>query len=51
MARKNYTAEQIIGMLREAEVRLSGGEKRERYVADWVSQNRAIIAGGVNMAV
>ena len=27
MARKNYTAEQIIGMLREAEVRLSGGEK------------------------
>ena len=27
MARKNYTAEQIIGMLREAEVWLSGGEK------------------------
>lgn len=27
MARKNYTAEQIIGMLREAEVRLSQGEK------------------------
>jgi hypothetical protein len=27
MAWKNYTAEQIIGMLREAEVRLSGGEK------------------------
>ena len=27
MARKNYTAEQNIGMLREAEVRLSGGEK------------------------
>ncbi len=27
MARKTYTAEQIIGMLREAEVRLSGGEK------------------------
>jgi hypothetical protein len=27
MARRNYTAEQIIGMLREAEVRLSGGEK------------------------
>lgn len=27
MARKTYTAEQIIGMLREAEVRLSQGEK------------------------
>ena len=27
MARKNYTAEQIIGMLREAEVRLSQGKK------------------------
>ena len=27
MARKNYTAEQIIGMVREAEVRLSSGEK------------------------
>jgi transposase-like protein len=27
MAGQNYTAEQIIGMLREAEVRLSGGEK------------------------
>ena len=27
MARKNYTAEQIIGMLREAEVRFSQGEK------------------------
>lgn len=27
MARKNYTAEQIVGMLREAEVRLSQGEK------------------------
>ena len=27
MARKNYTAEQIIGMLREAEVRLSQGDK------------------------
>lgn len=28
MARKNYTAEQIIGMLRKAEVRLSQGEKQ-----------------------
>ena len=27
MARKDYTAEQAIGMLREAEVRLSQGEK------------------------
>ncbi len=27
MARKRYTPEQIIGMLREAEVRLSQGEK------------------------
>jgi len=27
MARKNYTAERIIGMLREAEVRLWQGEK------------------------
>lgn len=27
MARKRYTAEQIIGLLREAEVRLSQGEK------------------------
>jgi hypothetical protein len=28
MARKNYTAEQIIGMLREAEVRLRRREDR-----------------------
>ncbi len=27
MARKRYTPEQIIGMLRDAEVRLAGGEK------------------------
>lgn len=27
MARKDYTAEQIIGLLREAEVRLGQGEK------------------------
>jgi putative transposase len=27
MARKTYTAEQIIGVLREADVRLSQGEK------------------------
>jgi len=27
MARKRYTPEQVIGMLREAEVRLSQGEK------------------------
>jgi hypothetical protein len=27
MSRKRYTPEQIIGMLREAEVRLSQGEK------------------------
>jgi hypothetical protein len=30
MARKDYTPEQVIGMLREADVRLSQGEKIAR---------------------
>jgi hypothetical protein len=35
MARKDYTPEQAIGMLREAEVRLSQGEKIARSVGPW----------------
>ena len=37
MARKDYTPEQAIGMLREAEVRLSRGEKRASVLAPFCS--------------
>lgn len=50
MARKNYTAEQIIGMLREAEVRLSEVRRLVRSAAVWASRNRVITVGGENMA-
>jgi hypothetical protein len=33
MARKRFTPEQIIGMLREAEVRLSQEEKGQRHLS------------------
>ena len=49
MARKDYTPEQAIGMLREAEVRLSQGEKigkicrtqRHRPVSERVARQLA----------
>ena len=48
MARKNYTAEQIIGMLREAEVRLSQGEKTGAICRGLGYRNRATTAGVVS---
>ena len=49
MARRRYPPEQIIGMLREAEVRLAEGGRVERYAGSWVCRSRVIIAGAVNM--
>jgi hypothetical protein len=46
MARKNYTAEQIIGMLREPEVCLLQGEKTGRSAGVWGYRSRATTAGG-----
>ena len=46
MARKDCTPEQAIGMLREAEVRLSQGEKIGKICRGlWGSPSRATIAG------
>ena len=47
MARKRYTPEQIIGILREAEVRLSHGEKigeisRARRLKDLKKENQRL---------
>lgn len=42
MARTNYTAEQIIGMLWEVEVRLSGGEKMGSICRDFPGQDNAV---------
>ena len=50
MARKDCTPEQAIGMLREAEVRLSQGQNSARSVVVWGSPSRATIAGGAFMA-
>ena len=49
MARKRYATEQIIGMLREAEVRLSRGETIGLICRGFPS--RAIIDGGARTAV
>ena len=48
MARKRYTPEQIIGMLREAEVRLSQGEKIGAISHRWGSRSTVTIAGDVS---
>ncbi len=49
MARKDYTPEQAIGMLREAEVRLSQGEKIGS-VAVLGSRSKLTIDGAVYTA-
>ena len=51
MARKRYTTEQIIGLLREAEVRLSQGQTIGRSAEALASRSRATIAGGGSTAV
>ena len=50
MARKDYTPEQVIGMLGEAEVRLSQGEKIGRFVAVLGSRSRVTIDGVASTA-
>ena len=50
MSRKRYTREQIIGMLREAEVGLAQGEKVGRSAVGLEYRNRVTTAGVVNMA-
>ena len=50
MARNDYTPEQAIGMLREAERRLSQGEKIGKIVAVLGSPSTAI-AGGAGFTV
>jgi hypothetical protein len=51
MARKRYTAEQIIGLLREAEVRLGQGQatviwlnfiRIERGLAEWKPDDKGV---------
>ena len=51
MARKRFTTEQIIGMLREVEVRLSQGQSIGAICKGLAFRSRAIIAGGETMAV
>ena len=51
MARKRYTTEQIIGLLREAEVRWDRVRRSARSAEESASQSRATIAGGASMAV
>ena len=46
MARKRYTTEQIIGLLREAEVRLGQGQAIGTICRASASRNRATIVGG-----
>jgi len=51
MSRKRYTPEQIIGMLREAEVSLSQGRRLVRSAAHSACPSRATIDGARNMVV
>ena len=51
MARKRYTTEQIIGLLREAEVRLGQGQAIGTICRGFGSRSKAIIAGGASTAV
>ena len=48
MTRKDYPPEQAIGMLREAEVRLS--QRTARFVGALASRSRASTGGGSRMA-
>lgn len=50
MSRKRYSPEQIIGLLREAEVLLSQGKKTGEVCRHIGYRSRATIAGGGNMA-
>jgi hypothetical protein len=50
MARKRFTTESIIGMLREAEVRLAEGQTIGVICNIWGSRSRAITAGAGTMA-
>jgi putative transposase len=50
MSRKRYTPEEIIGKLREAEVRLSQGEKIGVICRALGYRSRATIAGVASMA-
>jgi hypothetical protein len=52
MSRKRFTAEQIIGKLREAEVALAQRQKRRgRFAVPWASPNRLFIAGAGSTVV
>ena len=50
MSRKRYTPEQIISMLREAEVALAQGQPLVKLVARSAYRSRVTIAGARNMA-
>ena len=50
MSRKRYTPEQIISMLREAEVALAQGSPLVKLVARSAYRIRVTIAGARNMA-
>ena len=50
MSRKRYTPEQIISMLREAEVALAQGQSLVKLVARSAYRSRVTIAGARNMA-
>ena len=50
MSRKRYTPEQIISMLREAEVALAQGHPLVKLVARSAYRSRVTIAGARNMA-
>ena len=50
MSRKRYTPEQIISMLREAEVALAQGQSVGKLVARSAYRSRVTIAGARNMA-
>ena len=50
MSRKRYTPEQIISMLREAEVALAQGQSVAKLVARSAYRSRVTIAGARNMA-
>ena len=50
MSRKRFTPEQIISMLREAEVALAQGQSVVKLVAHSAYRSRVTIAGARNMA-
>ena len=51
MSRKRFTAEKIIGMLREAEVYPGQGKKVGKFAAALGYRSKATIAGAGNMGV